>query len=126
MDYWHKIDKTMLDGPFKVQIQYRYSDDIRFEDHYPDDSPEEISEMYRQVERHESFVFDVRLSYIYNEHILSSTSLHCAHYDDFPEDVILSGMDGEIEMMMVEAKEEATKKAKELLDNLQNDFGEAL
>jgi len=126
MDYWHNIDKIMLDGPFKVKIQYRYSDDIRFEDQYPDDTPEEISEMYRQVERHESFVFDVQLSYIYNQHILSNTSRYGAHYNDWPENVILSGMDGEIEMMMVEAKEEAIKKAKELLDNLRNNFGEAL
>ena len=125
MNIWQSIDKMMIDGPFKVRIQYRYSDTM-LEDLYPDDTEEQINSLYRSIDRHESSLFDTRLSYIYNNHILSTSYRNSYHYEGFPEDAILEGLEGEVEMMMVEAKEEAIEKAKELLDNLQNDFGEAL
>ena len=124
MDYWHETDEKITDGPFSVQVSYRYSDE-RLENLYPDDTPEQIREQYDSLEKHNSSLFDVRINYIYNNDlILSTVYLHSLHYDDFPEDAISRGLDGEIEMMMVEGKEEAIKKAKNLLDSLQKYFEE--
>ena len=124
MDYWHAIEKIMLDGPFKVQVSYRYSDED-LSHLYPDDTPDQIREQYEMINKHESFLFDVRIRYLYaNEVILSETSRYSCYYNEFPEKAILAGLDGEIELMMIEGKEKALEKAKNLLDNLQNDFGE--
>tara|TARA_Y100001938_G_C8075102_1_gene425539 strand:- start:764 stop:1144 length:381 start_codon:yes stop_codon:yes gene_type:complete len=124
MDYWHDIEDTPNDGPFNIQISYRYSDE-RLEDIYPDDTPEQIREQYDSLEKHDSSLFDVRVRYIYNNDLIfSDTYLHSLHYDGFPEDAIMKGLDGEIEMMMIEGKEEAIKKAKNLLDSLQKYFEE--
>lgn len=124
MDYWHETDEKITDGPFSVQVSYRYSDES-LENLYPDDTPEQIREQKESLKKHDSSLFDVRVNYIYNNDlILSTIYLHSLHYDDFPEDAISRGLDGEIEMMMVEGKEEAVKKAKNLLDSLQKYFEE--
>lgn len=117
------MGKDLIWSPrFTIKIFYRHSDES-LADLYPEDSPEELKEKFNQLERHETSLFDVRLSYIYrNKFTFSEICRYNYHYDGFPEDIISKGLDGEIESMMAEGMREAMATANILLDNLKGDF----
>ena len=126
MTYWHKIDREIKDGLFDVSISYEYSNDYNLEDMYPEDTKEQLYKMYKEIDKDEAYVFNIKIEYSYHGYSLAAKYLHNNHYSEYPSDVIESHIDCDLKEFMLDTKEDALEKARILLCNLRNDFGSTL
>jgi hypothetical protein len=118
MQHWYTVAEKM-DGAFKVVHSWTY------EDVYPgdcfDDTCYDIKEMCRKIDAGIMDWFVARVQYFYDDVEMGSDYLGGCLYDSVDK-AFAGGLDGYLEDMEDRAREEAQKRAVEMLDRLKQDF----
>lgn len=116
--HWYTVAEKQ-DGPFKVVHSWTY-DDISPRDCF-DDSCYDLDDMCRKIDRGDLDWFVARVQYFYDGVEMGTDYLGGCLYEDVRK-AFEGGLDGYLEDMEDRAKEEAQKRADEMLAKLMNDF----
>ena len=117
-NYTHWV-KEFKDGHFDVKVGY-FPEDIYVGDCF-DDTCYDIEDMARKIDSGYLDWFVARVQFLYDGREMGSSYLGGCLYED-AEKAIEEGLDGYLEDMIDEARDEANAEAVRMLDRLKADF----
>ena len=120
MMHWYTVAEKQ-DGPFKVVHSWTY-EDISPRDSF-DESCYDLDEMCRKIDSGYLDWFVARVQYFYDGVEMGSDHLGGCLYDNVNK-AFECGLDGYLEDMEFRAREEALKRAEEMMTKLMRDFAE--
>jgi hypothetical protein len=119
MRHWYYVGEPKMDGPFKVVHSWTY-EDTPIRDCF-DDTCHDIAEMERKVDAGYLDWFVARVQYFYDDVEMGVDYLGGCLYEDVRK-AFEDGLDGYLEDMEYRAREEAQKRALEMVERLKRDF----
>lgn len=120
MMHWYTVAEKQ-DGPFKVVHSWTYEDSSPRDSF--DESCYDLDEMCRKIDAGYLDWFVARVQYFYDGVEMGSDYLGGCLYDNVNE-AFRDGLDGYLEDMEFRAREEAQKRANEMMSKLMRDFAE--
>lgn len=122
MRHWYTVAEKQ-DGPFKVVHSWTY-DETSPRDCF-DDSCFDLDDMCRKIDRGDLDWFIARVQYFYDGVEMGVHHLGGCLYDNVKQAFEL-GLDGYLEDLEYQAREDAMKRVDKMLKNLLRDFAETV